>query len=405
MVIMNLLRMLVDVSFYGAFAGLIARACGGSGAILGMMLQGLCYGLSRLGGGRRMLRMTLLLPMLLGWVIHRSSLADCIFLVPTAAYIIWLVWRDDYALDGERQRSLFDVFWKVLAAVLIFGTLLGGAKALTAVTVPYGLVVLVGSVLLMRALRHDPKVYCGTRYQMVNLSAIAVVAAIAGLLSTKAFLRGCAAVIKTVYSTLIQPILEFLLNVLLYIIGGIAALFSWLSLGNRRLEEQEPPQIDLSGAENIFGDDITVKEPSELLRTLGIIFLVAAAVMVLILFFRWVGRHSDVSVVQIAAREERESLGTPPRTVRKKETAPARKIRAQYRAFLKWCSETGVRLERNSTSLDIHRQVELLSGHGTVSEQIRELYIRARYARIADQDSVRTMKQLCDQVKKTDAKS
>lgn len=402
---MNLFRMLVDVSFYGAFAGLIARACGGNGAFWGMLIQCLCFGFSRLGGNKRAARMVFLLPMLLGWVIHRNALADCILLIPTAVYIIWLVWKKDYVLDCDRQQLLFGVFWKVLVAVIVFGILLGGIDAITAITIPYALVMLMCSVLLMRALRHEPKVYCRARYQITNLSAVAVVVVVAGLLSTRAFLAGCAAVLKAAYGTLIQPILEFLLSVLLYIIGGIAALFSWLSLGKVEPEKQESPELDLSGIEDIFGEDVVLKEPSELLRTLGTILLVIAAVVVLVLIFRWMSRRRGADGSALEGGEQRETVEVVQRIVKKKETSPVRKIRAQYRSFLKWCAETGVQVERSSTSLDVHRQVDLLSGRGAVSQQIRELYIKARYARIADPNGVRTMKQLCDQIKKTDEKS
>ena len=405
MVLMNVFRMLVDVSFFGAFGGLIARACGGSGAFWGMLIQCLCFGLSQLGGNKRAVRMVLLLPMLLGWVIHRDALADCIFLIPTAVYVVWLVWKKDYVLDCDRQQLLFGVFWKVLLAVVVFGILLGGIDAITAITIPYALIMLMCSVLLMRALRHEPKVYCGARYQITNLSAVAVVVVAAGLLSTKAFLAGCAAVLKAAYGTLIQPILEFLLNVLLYIIGGIAALFSWLSLGTAEPEKQEPPQMDLSGVENIFGEDVTLKEPSDLVRTLGIILLVIAAAVVLVLLFRWMSRRRGAEGIAPEGGEQRETVESVRRTPKKKETSPVRKIRAQYRGFLKWCADTGVQVERSSTSLDVHRQVDPLSGRGAVSQQIRELYIKARYARIADSNGARTMKQLCDQIKKTDEKS
>ena len=401
MVIMNLFRMMVDLSFYGAFAGLIAGACGGSGAFEGMMLQCLCFGLSVLGGKRRILRLVCLLPMVLCWVVHRGAPADGVLLIPTAVYIVWLVYKRDYVLDHERQQTLFGVFWKVLLAVVVFGTLLGGIDAVTAITIPYALVMLVCSVLLMRALRHEPKVYCQIRYQIVDLSAVAVVAAVAGLLSTNAVRNGFAAVLKAGYSTVIRPILEFLLKILLYIIEGFAALFSWLSLGKKGLEQQESPQMDLSGPENIFGEDVTLKEPGELLRVLGIILLAAAGVTVLVLFFRWLNRHRGEQSEQ-STQEARENIEVSRRIPKQKETSPVRRIRAQYRGFLKWCAGLGIQAERNSTSQDIHRQVNMVSQHGETSAKIRELYIKARYADQANRDDVRTMKQLCEKLKKPD---
>ena len=399
MVIMNMFRMMVDLSFYGAFAGLIAGVFGGSGAFWGMMLQCLCFGLSRLGGNRRILRLACLLPMILCWVICRNALADGILLIPTAIYIVWLVYKNDYALDCERQKMLFGVFWKVLLTVVVLSALLGGIDAVTEITVPYALVMLVCSVLLMRALRHEPKVYCQLRYQIVNLSTVAAVAAVAGLLSSKAVRNGFAAVLKAGYNTLILPILEFLLKILIYIVEGFVVLFSWLSFGKNELE-QESPQINLSGMEELLGEDILLREPSEFLRVLGLILLVAAAAVVLVLLFRWMGRRREAEGVPMEYTDRRDTVEVGQPIAKQKETSPVRKIRAQYRGFLKWCSETGVYRERGSTSQDIHQQISWISERGAVSEQIRELYIKARYAQIADREGVRTMKQLCEQMKK-----
>lgn len=404
MVIMNILRMLVDVSFFGAFAGLVAVKFGGTGAFWGMLIQCLCFGLSYLGRDKRVLRMLSLLPICLGWVIHRGSLADCILMIPSAAYVIWLVWKNDYALDQDRQRRLFDVFWKVLLVFTLVALLLGGAKVVSAVTVPYALVMLIGSVLLLRALRHDPKIYCQKKYQLVNISAVVAVIVAAGLFSSKTFLNACAAVWKAFFGYVIQPIMEFLLDILLLVIWGITKLFSVFSFGEKKVETEETPQMDLTGMEEILGEDIQMKDPSETLRILGIILLVAAVILLLVLFFRWLNKRDGYAAAQNMTEDEREVLSVSRRQTKKRETSPVRKIRAQYRSFLKWCAGLGIRPERSSTSLDVHRQVDVISEHGAASEQIRELYIKARYAEAADPDGVRKMKELCNEVKKAEKK-
>lgn len=404
MVIMNVLRMMVDVSFFSAFAGLVAVKCGGSGAFWGMLIQCLCFGLSYLGRDKRALRMLFLLPMCLCWVIHSGSLADCILMIPSAAYVIWLVWKNDYILDQDRQRHLFDVLWKILLVFSLVALLVGGAKVISAVTVPYAIMMLIGSVLLLRALRHDPKVYCQKKYQLMNVSAVAAVVVAAGLFSSKTFMNACAAVWKAFFRHVIQPILEFLLDGFLLLIWGIAKLFSMFSFGGKKQEEQEIPEIDLSGVEELLDEEFKQREPSELLRILGIILLVAAAIFLLVLFFRWLNKRDGYSAVQSTAEDEREVLSVSRRQAKKRETSPVRKIRAQYRGFLKWCAGLGISPERGSTSLDVHRQVDMISEHGAASEQIRELYIKARYAEVADPDSVRMMKELCNQVKKTETK-
>lgn len=400
MILMNILRMLADVAFYGTFAGLIALKCGGGGAFAGALIQCFCFGLSSAAGKKRPLRLALLLPMALCWVVHRNSLADCILIIPTAAYIVWLVWKGDYALDHARQERLFGVFWKVLLVFVPFAMLMGGTAAVAAVSVPYALTMLVCSVLLLRALRHDPGVYCQKKYQLVNISAVALVVAAARLISSKTFLNGCAAVGRAVFSHVVRPVLEILIHLLMLVIAGISKLVSLFSFGGRERQEENTVELDLSGVEEILGDDLKQRELSPLLRALGWTLLIAAVIALLVLFFRWMNKRRGHTAVQNTAPDERESVPFSRREARKRETSPVRKIRAQYRGFLKWCAGLGVETHTDSTSLDVHRQFSTVSGRGEASAQIRELYIRARYADKADPDGVRKMKQLCTEVKK-----
>lgn len=402
MIVMNILRMLVDVAFYGAFAGLIAANCGGGGAFVGALIQCVCFGLSSAAGKRRLLRLALLLPMGLGWVIHRDSPADCVLLIPTAVYIVALAWKGDYALDHDRQRHLFGVFWKVLLPVVAIVMLAGGTAAVAAVSMPYALTMLVCSVLLLRALRHDPSVYRQKNYQLINVSAVALVVAAARLVSSKTFLRGCAAAGKTVYVHVLRPLLELLLQLLLLVFEGVSKLIALLPFGGgARAQSQEAAELDLNGVENMFGDDFEIKQPGLLLRLLGWGLLIAAAVVLLVVFFRWLNRRRPSAAVSSAAEAGRTPVETDRREKRKRETSPVRKIRAQYRGFLKWCAGLGVETRTDSTSLDVHRRFCCVSDQAETSGQIRELYIQARYADKADQDGVRRMKQLCAEAKKS----
>lgn len=401
MIIMNVLRMLADVAFYGAFAGLIAAKCGGGGAFAGALIQCLCFGLSSAAGKKRLPRLALLLPMGLCWVIHRNSLADCVLLIPTAAYIIWLVWKGDYALDHARQQRLFGVFWKAMLFFAPAAMLAGSAAAVTTVSMPYALTMLVCSVLLLRALRHEPKIYCQKSYQLVNLSAVALVVAAARLISSKTFLNGCAAVAKAVYVHVIQPVLELLLRLLMLVVFGVYKLVSWIPFPGKEQQAEDAVELDMRGMEEILGEDFSESEPSLLLRLLGWALLAAAAAALLIVFFRWLNKRSGHAAAQSAAGEAREPVTVGRRAAKKRETSPVRRVRAQYRGFLKLCDGLGVQREPGSTSLDVHRHFSAVSGRGSVSAQIRELYIQARYAEKADQDSVRKMKQLCAEVKKS----
>lgn len=406
MVIMNVLRMLADVSFFFTFAGFIAVKCGGTGALAGALLQCLCFGLSYLGGNRRWLRLLCLLPMGLGWYFARGSLADCIVLAITAVYVIWLVFRKDYVLDQERQQTLFGVYWKILIGFVLITSLLGAGSVMVRASMPYAIIMLIASILLMRSLRHEPRVYCQRKYQLVNLGAVAAVGGAAWLISRPAVLNACAAAIKAVYNGIIRPILQLLLTALLAVIWGIGQLAALLFRGGEKeLPQKEQVELDLSGMEGILPEDMELKEPSQLLRALGIVVLAAVVIVLLILFFRWLSKRRGQETEAVRTGDERETLPLNRRAAKKKESSPVRSIRAQYRRFLKYCAALGVEQKKSSTSRDIHNRVEILSGPVEISNRIRELYIRARYAGQADAEGVKQMKQLCSQAEKSGEKT
>lgn len=403
MIIMYVLRMLVDVSFFSAFAGFVAAKFGAGGVFLGMLIQCICYGISALAGQRRGLRLLSLLPMALCWVISWGSVAECIVQIPTAMYIICLVWQGDYTLEHERQKKLFGVFWKILLVFVPLSVIFGAAEEVTAVSVPYALIMLTCSVLLLRALRHDVKVYCGRQYQVTNVLTVVLALGAAYLVSSKAVLHTVAAGLKAVYTAVLQPILALILNLILMVVWGISWLWSLLPFGDREQKLENMVQIDLSGTKEIIPDDLQMKQPGDMVRAVAIVLGVAAAVFLLVLFFRWMNRRNGDGAVLMQTPERREGIEIVRAGRKEKELQPVKKIRAQYRSFLKWCAEAGIHTEKSATSLDVHRSISVVKGCGETSGKIRKLYIRARYADRADRNAVKEMKQLCEQVKKENA--
>lgn len=400
MIIMYVLRILVDVSFFCAFAGFVAAKFGSDGVFLGMLIQCVCYGLSALAGNRRGLRLLILLPMVLCWVVSWGSAAECIVQIPTAMYIVWLVWQGDYTLEHERQKKLFGVFWKILAVFVPLAAIFGGAEEVTAVSVPYALIMLTCSVLLLRALRHDMKVYCGRQYQVTNVLTVVLALGAAYLISSKAVLHTVAAGLKAVYTAVLQPILALILNLILMVVWGVSWLWSLLPFGDRDQNVENMIQIDLSGTKEIIPDDLQMKEPSEVVKAVAIALAVAAVVVLLVLFFRWMNRRGGDVAVLMQTPERREGIEIVRAGRKEKELQPVKKIRAQYRNFLKWCAEAGIHTEKSATSLDVHRSISAVKECGETSSKIRKLYIQARYADRADRNAVKEMRQLCEKVKK-----
>ena len=149
MVIMHGLRILADLSFYYAFASIVAVCCGGRYAMLGLLLQAACFTVSSVLEKKKALRLAALLPMVLFFFLPGINLADMIMFLPPAVYLCRLVYKGDYTLDWGRQVELFNTFWKFYMVIACILLMVGVLAQLTAASVPIALIMLVSSVLVL----------------------------------------------------------------------------------------------------------------------------------------------------------------------------------------------------------------------------------------------------------------
>lgn len=401
MITIHLLRILTDVTFYCSFLAFIASVFGGSGAYWGIILQCVCFALSHLGGKKRGLRLLLLIPMALGWLIYKDSLMDCILLIPTALYILILVWSGDYSLNLNRQQRLFGLFWKLLAVFVFVMLVTGNAARLAVTTIPYAIVMLTCSVLLMRTLRHEPKVYLQWRYQLLNLGIAVVFLCIAYLISTPWFLNACVTALAGIYKGVIQPVLSVLLAGLLFVVNGVINLFKSIVPGAGS-ERPRKPGVTFEGSpfveEVIEHNQIVV--PEQMLDRVGAVLLIIGIAVVLFLLFYFLNKKRVKDALSVDFVTQRSGLPPEEDLPVQEQTSDVGAVRMQYVKFLKLCKAQGISRTPSSTSQDINRQATYTAPLRDVTNQIRDIYIQARYAGKADRESVRQMKKLCAQGKK-----
>ena len=396
MIIMHTLRMLADVSFYYAFAGFFCAKYGGGGAVfLAAAVQCLCYGLSSQGGSSRGKRLVWFLPVILSWLFVTGSAADCLLLVPAAVYMGWLVWKGDYTLSQNRQQRIFAAAWKVLPAAACLFAIFGGYEPVAGVTIPFSVMMLASSILLMRSLRHDKGVYCQKKYQAVNVAVVAAVLAVSRLMSSSMAMELYRSALQGLYYIIITPfswLLMLLMNGLSEVIH-IAKGEGGRSSGEEvvvHLKELAP--LDTSQAESILPGSA-----KWFFAAAGI----AAVILLVFFFFRWLQKKGPVDETAGAGLEIRQVLERKA-APQNENSSPVRKVRNLYRKYLRQCVSRGVTVKKSTTSMEVHHQVRNLTDvDEKTAEEIRQLYISARYAGQADRESVRNMKALCSQVKKT----
>lgn len=399
MILLNLLRMLVDLAFYGTFASVLASYWGGTGAITGYLLQCVFFALSSLGNRRRWFRVLLVSPVFLSLFFYRRHAADCLFLLPGTVYILILVWKNDYILQHVRQYSLFQTYWKLFLILIPFFVIFDATEMFLSVIMPYGLFMVIPSVLLMQMLRHDKAVYSNPSYQMMNYTVIAILSAVALLLSRQAFLNSCRTVIRFLYKLLLRPIL-LLLSVLLECLIWVFFQFASILFGDETIQMAPMASIQQPAAEQIWGEVTSeVAQNPWLTVILWILFgLIVSATA--LFFFRYLNGRGTDKQPETAAEELRIATHYPVKRIgRKKESNELQKVRSQYRQFLKWRIKHGVLICPHNTSLDVHQQIS--PAQEELSSAIRELYIRVRYAGHVEKDDAKQMKIMLTQIKRS----
>ena len=398
MVMLFFLRMMADLGAYYAFGGAITAISGGGEKLMGvLMLQSAAYALSCLPK-KRSFRLLLLPPVMAAFFLGGIALPDRILILPATAYLFYLAWVGDNALSWSRHVSLFKGFLYGYIPYAVLAVLLGAREEMLYCSLPYALIMLAASVLLMRALRHDESVYSQTRFLLINGIGVLLLAISAFLMSTEAFRQGCELVFGSIYKFVIAPVLLLLLCIM----GGIVAGIGWLLSRIRKPHAQGDGQVlDLvfESAEEILG----LEEMQQTTDTNPVIWIVITTLIVLTVlffFFRWLARRHPEEA-KVPGSEVRITLeGDIPRPKEPPRGSPVQKVRAVYRKFLKLCERQGMQLEPSTTSKDVEYDAQHFYPNQQASGEMREIYIAARYGERAEKADVARMKTLLASLKK-----
>ena len=398
MVMVHGLRILTELSFYYAFAAFVSAISGGRYAATALALQTVCFALSAAVRKRRWLRLAMLAPMAAFFLLPGVNRTDAVIFLGAAAYLLHQAYTDSYPLEWNRHVELFSAFWKAYAFFAFFVVLGGGYAALAKASLPIALVMLFSSVLAMRTLRHAPETYLQRRYQLTNLLSVGAVAAAAAAVGTPWFLSACGSAAGEVYQRLIRPLLMFLLVGMVMVLRAFFALFSWLKIELPEGERAELKEIDTFAEEIGLGNVTGAAAVGK-----WIILLLCAALLVVLLwlFFRWIHTLGSPERDTAPAAEVRLAAASAGEKRERRQTATAvGKVRAQYRRFLKFYQAGGGEVHPGDTSRDIGEEAERMAFDAASAGELREIYIRARYAGEAERGDAARAKELCSALKK-----
>lgn len=399
MIVFNFLRALSDLGLYYSVAGILSAAAGGRLVLAGLLLQSGCFALSSALRQRRVLRIAALLPSLLLFL-PAAAPADAVACTPPLLYLAWLAWTDNYQLSWTRQVDIFNIFWRMFPVAASLLSLVGLLEPLLSAGVPAALITAAASVLLLRSLRHTPAVYLQPRYQTINFAGIALMAGAALALGSEWVVQTAVFLISTVYNYVFAPLLVGVAMAVGFVLIQCALPLQWLLVHMNILNGVQNENTEPMGGPLEHLQELNPYEPNELVHRILIALAVLAGAVVLFLLFRWMSRR----------REEETSAGTPgpirytiPNVPERKADQDAnryaRRIRRQYRAFLRLCRERGVQLRLSDTSTDIGRRALPAFPDEKALAALRDLYQEARYHGASSREDCQRFEQLLGRLK------
>ena len=333
----------------------------------------------------------------------------CIFLPGRSiswAVVCGLIWAYEiftgasrrYFPEADVQKTIFRITLGALPAMLIILLMAGAREISFQIVIFSSLISLCCSVLIMRSLRHEAAVYSRPSYQAVNIVIVAVVAGISALLGSEAVVSGVLTALKAVYRVVAYAVLF----VITYAIRGISYLVNWISLlfsgDSAPPPEPEPVTIDMRSGEDLFGEINEYNGMPLWLKITGIVIgaLIAAAVIVFV-FRRLAGRRAERKEASTGAAVYNPAKPAA-RNVR--SSSPVQGVRKQYRKYLNLLESEGIVIEGDDTSEDV-REKAPFKFRGEAADELRELYIDARYNGTADKAAADRAKELLREIKST----
>lgn len=405
MLMLVFLKITADLALYFTFAGFLAVVYGAwSGFVFGSVLLGaavftVSYALKDKGWAR-------FVPLvfgIIGGLAGASSIAECVVVIPAAVYIWYLAGKEVYEPDRYSQMGIFSVFWKVFLAFGLLMTVAGKAEEITAVSVPMGVLTMAASVLILRSLRHEPEVYLQRNYQMTNLLLVVCVVGLVLFLSSQMMVTLVVMTVKTLYQWVVLPVIMLVVYIFAVIVWLISKLFAFVKI--KKLETDQQPQMQIMDVNQIFEGMVPGANHEELFAKILMGIGIVAAVIICILVFRMLAnRDREVRKVSGVRDERTKTVIKREKTKHRSENTHVEIVREQYKRFLRMLAQQGVVTEKAHTSLDVQKQYRRVERSeeidGKLADELRQIYIAARYGQDAGAQEAQRAKEICSEIKK-----
>ncbi|MBQ4577576.1 MAG: hypothetical protein IJA84_00810 [Clostridia bacterium] len=400
------LKILVDLCYYGTYAAFFASIYGLTGSLLPQFgLLSLAAALSRAAHLRYPETPLRRLPLLLcplAFVLPTQT-AGLVILAPAALYVLFCCVTER---TQPRYYDSIDIFFLELKLLFFPALLTVGLaqwKRAEAFSAPYLLVFLLGSVLLLRMLRHDEATLSQPRFRLMNGLSMAGLCLACGFLGSPLFRKAAGLVLKAVWRVVSIPILV--------VLGGVGMGMAWV------LEAVLPDELTFEGFKQeplqyLYETEetqpqITPEPNEELTRVVMLVIsglLIALAVLAAVLLFRRLlaSRRGESASGPEQHRFAASAMPPPQRPLtRLSARTPELQVRYWYQQLLHKTRREGGDLR---PSMDTRQQSRTEDGTFPQKQpeiaRLRQLYLPARYKGQATAEDAREAKDLYHRIKK-----
>jgi len=396
------LKILTDLCYYGVFAAFFASFYGLTGNLLPQLFTialaaALCRVLWQKVPNARFLPLLLCLPAFL----LPMETAGLVISVPALLYALWTVLSSRFHLTYFAAADQFLLELKLLPLPALMALALMQIKRAEQFSLPYLLVFLLGSVLLLRMVRHDEDTLRQPRFRLMNCLSMAVLCVLCLFLSSPWFRAVVALILKGCWKVVSLPIL-----LVAIVFGGALALafdaimpddfhFDPVQLEGLFPEMEEGEKEVM---EEVMGNPETAEKVAYVFSAIGILL----AILLIVLLFRWLAAKRR-GIPSSAGDEVRYSA--TPMTPRKKTLTrlnartPDLQVRYWYQQFLHRTQREGGQLQPTMNTRqqqDVGKDV--FKEHSAL-DRLRQLYLPARYKGQATEQDAREAKELYQQIK------
>ena len=371
------LKIISDLCFYFAFANFFAIFGGGQPVIQTLPVLAACVFISAALARKKYLRLLPLAILPACFFIVPFGLANFLLFLPAFVFIAVSIYNINKMPPSFGYSGVFFLFLKIYFPFFLLVIALQMRHQLEVSSLPFAIVFLASSVILMRILRLGPEISSRPGFRTMNFLNVFAVLLLGLFLGSRAFTNFIGFLIGTFYFNIFAPILIILVTGFIYILWPLLALFRRL-FGRRINVDNETYADEFAFAPQ---EELFFQEASGNFEALKFILSLVFFILLAYLIFRLFRRLLSYSVKtqgQTVTPGQRFFLSGD-KKISSRWFYPENPIRETYRKFLGLCRKAGIERQAHFTSADYETRTREIIASPYEAAQFRSMYINARY--------------------------